>query len=63
MRVFSRSGPLVLVLGAALVGCSEQPVNAPTKASNPSAKAGPAATAPAKNAAAYDYVLAIDGMT
>jgi hypothetical protein len=52
MRVFLRTGPLVLVLSAALVGCN-QAGNGPDTKSPPDSSSG---------GATADYVLTVQGM-
>ena len=60
MRVFLRSGPALLMLGAALTGCGQGDHPPAGTASSP---AKPSAATPSKSAASYDYVLGIEGMT
>jgi len=62
MRVFLRSSPALLMLGAALTGCGQGDHPPAGTASSP-AKPSAAATTPSKSAASYDYVLGIEGMT
>ena len=62
MRVFLRSSPALLMLGAALAGCG-QGDHPPAGTGSSPAKATASATTPSKSAASYDYVLAIEGMT
>jgi len=63
MRVLSSSGPLVLVMGVAMLGCnqpaesSKSPVAAPSRSQPTSSAATSQSTA-----SGADYVLGIDGM-
>ncbi len=62
MRALSRSGPLVLVMGVAMLGCNQPAESSKSPAAAPSRSPATSAATSQSTASGADYVLGIEGM-
>jgi hypothetical protein len=62
MRSLSRSGPLVLVMGVAMLGCNQATESSKNPVAAPSRIQPTSAATSQSTASSADYVLGIDGM-